>query len=96
MTVSPAMQADPVMVMTIEAEAVEQAIRPLLAGRQAGVQGGALACLLATFISGHQILGDREQTAALREEILSLHIKAVRQLVEIMNRDHEKEGDSHG
>jgi len=94
MSVSPATPADPIMVMTIEAEAVEQAIRPLLAGRGSAVQAGALAGLLATWIAGHRIRGDRAGTESLREDMLALHLKAVRQLVELYDLDAAASADA--
>jgi hypothetical protein len=48
-------------------------IRPLLAGKPPELQGAVLADLLAMFLAGHH--------PGLREEILQLHIKAVRDLI---------------
>ena len=67
----------------IEAQALSRAIMPLLAGKGASVQGAALADLLALWLAGHFIHGDPEQTKALREEILAMHIAIVRDLIEI-------------
>ena len=55
------------------AEAIVEAIRPLLAGHPPEVQGAVLADLLAMFLAGHH--------PTLRDEILTLHVDAVRQLV---------------
>jgi hypothetical protein len=56
-------------------------IRPILAGRAPGVQGGVCAALLARFLAGHVVAGDREATAVMRDELIELHVKAVRSLV---------------
>jgi hypothetical protein len=59
---------------THEVEALVNEIRPLLAGKGPAVQGAVLADLLAMFIAGHR-------DAELRDEILQLHIEAVRHLI---------------
>jgi shikimate 5-dehydrogenase len=59
---------------------VEQ-IRPLLAGKGGAAQGAALAMLLATWLGGHVVIGNPERQAKIREELLSEHVKTVRQLL---------------
>jgi hypothetical protein len=58
---------------TREVEAIVKAIHPALSGQPPEIQGAVLADLLATFIAGHH--------PALREEILTLHVDAVRTLI---------------
>jgi hypothetical protein len=56
-------------------------IRPLLAGHEPAVQGAVLADLLAIWLAGHLYPGDAAATAELREDVLRMHIEAVRALV---------------
>jgi hypothetical protein len=58
-----------------EQETIVAAIKPLLAGYDPGVQGAALAELLALFVAGHH--------PAVRDEILGLHSSAVGELVPV-------------
>ena len=58
------------------------AVKPLLAGKDAQVQGAALADLIAIWLAGHASEGP-EATRAVREELLALHILTVRQLIYI-------------
>jgi hypothetical protein len=62
-----------------EREAIVAAIKPLLAGHDPGIQGAALAELLALFVAGHP--------PALRDEILGMHVNAARELVPIAEWD---------
>ena len=71
-----------------EAEAVEnlvKAIVPLLRGKSVQVQGAALADLLAIWLAGHVDHDDPEgqNSDRVREEMLELHLKAVRALIPI-------------
>lgn len=68
---------------TEEVAAIVAAIHPLLAGRGAAIQGAALADCLATWLAGHVILGDRQETAKLRRIVLDHHLRAVRDLLPI-------------
>lgn len=56
-------------------------IKPILAGCPTEIQGGALADCLAIWLAGHCVPDDAAGTKAFRDELLSLHIDAVRQLV---------------
>jgi hypothetical protein len=62
-----------------------EAMRPLLAGKSASVQGAALADLLAMWLAGHISRGDPEgaETKRIREEMLELHLAAVRALIPV-------------
>jgi hypothetical protein len=62
-----------------EREAIVAAIKPLLAGHDLGIQGAALAELLALFVAGHP--------PALRDEILGMHVSSARELVPIAERE---------
>jgi hypothetical protein len=55
--------------------ALVERISPLLAGRDPGVQGGALADLVAMYFAGHM--------AEIREEIIALWIEAMRKLIPV-------------
>jgi len=65
----------------IAADLAELIGRQCLAGRPAEIQGAVLADLLATWLIGHRVPGDPEAQAAMREELLQLHIATVRKLV---------------
>lgn len=73
----------------IEAEAlrVAQYCGTVLHNRGPAVQGAALAELLSLFISGH--------APELREEILTAHIKCVRELVEVNGPRYWKTKGKH-
>lgn len=58
-------------------EIVER-IRPLLAGHHPAIQGAALADLLAIWLAGHP--------AAFREDLLTMHITKVRELIPVNAR----------
>lgn len=64
----------------IRALALVEKIKPLLEGEPRGVQGAALADLLAIYLAGHVFIGDAEKTAAMRAEMLRAHVASVRQL----------------
>jgi hypothetical protein len=67
------------------AEAMElvAAIGPLLAGKDASVQGAVIADLLAAWLAGHVQLGNPKQTKKIREQMLKMHIIHVRALIDI-------------
>jgi hypothetical protein len=66
-----------------EVLALVKEIRPLLAGRDANVQGAVLADLLAMYLAGHVQLGDPKATKRMREQVLKLHLTGVRALIDI-------------
>lgn len=66
-----------------EVMAMVKAIRPLLAGRAAEVQGACLADLLAMWLAGHVLVGDPAASEAYREKVIALHLDAVRRLIPI-------------
>jgi hypothetical protein len=57
-----------------------EAIRPILAGHPAPVQGAALADLLAIWVAGHHASTTAE-TERVRAELLENHIAAVARLI---------------
>lgn len=59
----------------LRAEALADRIKPILAGHGGDVQGAALMQLVALFIAGH--------APPLREGMLALHVKSVREMVPI-------------
>jgi len=71
---------------TNEVVALVDAIRPLLAGKSADVQGAALADLLAIWLAGHHTPGDEGATRELRAELLAMHCSKVRELVPVNAR----------
>ncbi len=66
-----------------DVEPLVEAIRPLLAGRPAEVQGAALADLLALLLAGHIVYGNRAETRALRKRLLAFHMAEVRRLLPV-------------
>lgn len=66
-----------------EAMELARAISPMLAGRKAGVQGAALAELLAMWLAGHVQLGDPKETRKVRKQMLRMHLAAVEGLIDI-------------
>lgn len=60
-----------------------ESIKPLLAGIGPGLQGAALAELVATWIAGYRVEGNDRATAALREAMLLSWLDALRRLVAI-------------
>jgi hypothetical protein len=57
-----------------------EAIRPILAGHQALVQGAALADLLAAWLAGHHT-NTTAETKRLRAELLKRHVALVHRLI---------------
>jgi hypothetical protein len=58
-----------------EIDSLVNRIKPLLAGKDPGVQGAVLADLLSMWIAGHPDF--------IREEMLTQHVDAVRALVPV-------------
>jgi hypothetical protein len=58
-------------------------IKPALAGLPPEVQGAILADLLALWLAGHHIEGDKDATRAMRAELLAEHCTYVRQLTSV-------------
>ena len=56
-------------------------ISPILHGHNAEIQGAVLAELLATWLAGHVVPGDRMQTILLRGRLVHEHMKVVRDLM---------------
>jgi hypothetical protein len=66
---------------SLQARAVVQQIRPLLAGLRSESQGAILADLLSLWLAGHLVPGSQEETDELRTLLLDNHIEAVRALI---------------
>ena len=65
------------------AEALLDRIKPLLAGSDAELQGAVICDLAALWIAGHRIAGDRAEGDAMRAELLEMHTRHVRELVQM-------------
>ena len=65
----------------IEALDLVEQIRPILATRDEGAQGAALAELLAVWIAGHTAGPPGQTVHQWREELLQEHIELVRKLI---------------
>ena len=61
-----------------------------LIGRSVEVQGAALADLLAIWLAGHVNIDDPDHSDDIREAMLEIHIKAVRELIPINYQDKVK------
>jgi len=70
-----------------DVEEVSQQIYDLLSGRGAAVQGAVCADLLSRWLAGHVVPGNEKATAEAREEILEAHIRTVRKLIPIQERE---------
>ena len=73
--------------------AIVNAISPILKGRTPAIQSAVLADLVATFVAGHRVEGDRAATRDLRQAILATHTKYARALVslhaQLIHGEHE-------
>ena len=58
-------------------------ISPILHGHNPEIQGAVLAELLATWLAGHVVPGDRMQTILLRGRLFHEHMKVVRDLTKL-------------
>lgn len=58
-------------------EALSNAIKNVLTGFPAPIQGAVLANLTSLWLAGHRVVGDREATAAVRDDMLRRHVEAV-------------------
>lgn len=58
-------------------------IRPMLGGYPPEIQSAVLADLLALWLAGHHVPGDRVQTNAARSELLANHWRLVHDLLPI-------------
>jgi hypothetical protein len=74
----------------LEIVALVEQIRPLLAGREPDIVGGALADLLATWLAGFRVLDNPKATTEFREAMLQMHLECMRPLIAI----NEKEQDA--
>jgi hypothetical protein len=66
-----------------EALALVRDCAALFAGKSAGVQGAALADLLALYLAGHVVRDDPSATRMVREALLEQHLKIMWKLVPI-------------
>jgi hypothetical protein len=65
----------------LEVADLVEAIRSILAGYPAPIQGAVLADCLAIWLAGHHVPGEKEATRKLRADLLAMHCSTVRQLV---------------
>ena len=63
------------------ADALVDRIAPILAGSDAELQGAVLADLTAIWIAGHRTPGDRADGDCMRESLMHMHVRHVRELV---------------
>ena len=61
--------------------AIWPAVSSALGGQPTPIQGAALADLTARWLAGHVIRGDPVETAALRETLLDLQLRTIRELI---------------
>jgi len=63
-----------------QADRLLERIAPILAGQLAELQGAVVADLAAIWIAGHRN-GSRAEGDAMREELIEMHTRHVRELV---------------
>ena len=63
------------------ADALVDRIAPILAGASTELQGAVLADLTAFWIAGHRTPGDRADGDCMRESLMHMHARHVRELV---------------
>jgi hypothetical protein len=68
------------MTAPLEALALVERLRPVLAGHSADVQSAALAHCVALWLRGHSVGVDLEATQNLRNDLLAEFAKLVRNL----------------
>jgi len=78
--------------MSLRSQELVDQITPILYGHNSEVQGATLADLLSMWLAGHHVLGDRERTQALREQMLDFHVDHVRILIPINEAIARDEG----
>lgn len=64
-----------------EAAQLYDAVATILRPYHSYVQGAVLADMLAMWLAGHSLIGDRKGTREMREGLLAEHIKHVRELI---------------
>lgn len=72
--------------MPTEVDVLAGKISELLGGRDPRVVDCALADVLAMFIAGLMVMGDKEATEKMREEWIEMHLHLVRTLVPVCER----------
>ena len=63
------------------ADALVDAVKSILGGHPAELQGAVLADLIALWVAGHRVSGDRAEGNEVRAELLALHSQHVGELV---------------
>ena len=63
------------------ADALLDRIMPFLAGQSAELQGAVIADLVAIWLAGHRVSGDRAEGDRTREELLAQHAQHIGELV---------------
>jgi len=66
---------------TKEADVLLDRISSIFAGASTELQGAVVNDLTAIWIAGHRVENDRAEGDRMREELLELHAKHVRELV---------------
>lgn len=69
-----------------DVSALLNTLRPLLAGKDPSTIGAALADLTATWIAAHTSAAGKAETDQLRNDLLAMHIEAIKQLIPINAR----------
>jgi hypothetical protein len=61
----------------------------LFAGKHPAMVAPALASLMATWLSGHVVLGDPKETKRMREEMLKIQLTAVWRFVDLNDQTRD-------
>jgi hypothetical protein len=78
--------------LSLRSQELSDQIATVLYGHNAEVQGATLADLLSMWLAGHHVLGDRERTDKLRDDLLEGHMQHVKILVQINEQIARDEG----
>lgn len=82
------------MIKSLEARKLAKRAGAVLAGREPGVQGAAIGCMLAMWLAGHSLEGHDEvssgvaayETKALRKRLLRTVVNLAKSLLEELEK----------
>lgn len=66
-------------------------MRPLMSQLPSNIQGGVLASLLASWLAGHELVGDRKGTLAVQKTLMNQHFQLIRDLLLAQQAGQERE-----
>lgn len=66
---------------TLQIIMIADQMRPLMSQLPSNVQGGVLASLLASWLAGHELVGDRKGTLKVQKTLMNQHFQLIRDLL---------------